>query len=159
MTYIFLSITALFIVLHIIFSKKVRTKDKIIEIILFYLLVIYIGCMGIFAAIGHTFYADQIAQMIGWQTGSPFQFEVAMANLAIGVLGIMCIWQRGNFWLAAVLGGGIFLFGDGVGHVYQMVYYNNTAEYNSGAILYFDLIIPVLLLILYFVNKKNQLQK
>jgi hypothetical protein len=59
---------------------------------------VFLGFSSILAFFGHTFAADEIAAYIGWMPGSPFQFEVAVANLAIGVLGISCVWLRGNFW-------------------------------------------------------------
>ena len=42
---------------------------------------------------GHTFAADEVAESIGWPTGNPFQTEVAVANLAIGTLGILSYYS------------------------------------------------------------------
>lgn len=58
--------------------------------------------MGIMATLGPTIRADETAKMIGWPTDNPFQFEVAMMNLSIGLLGLMCFWFHGNFWLATL---------------------------------------------------------
>ncbi len=64
--------------------------------VLLYLLVIFARVGGLIGFLGHTFKAQEIALKIGWQP-SPFQFEVAVANLAFGVLGILCLWQPGGF--------------------------------------------------------------
>jgi hypothetical protein len=135
-----------------IFRKPVnpQEKHKKLEIILMYYIVFAIGVTGLFAAYGHIFMANQIAQDIGWPTGSPFQTEVAFANLAFGVLGILCIWIRGKFWLATIIGSGVFLFADGIGHIIQIVNNHDYAPDNAGMILYTDLIFPILGLILYF---------
>ena len=94
---------------------------------------------------GHAFRAQEIAQKIGWQSG-PFQFEVAAANLAFGVLGIMCIWQRRGFRTATGIGYAIFLLGCGYGHFRDMTLHGNFSPYNVGAVLWVnDLGIPVVL--------------
>ena len=68
---------------------------RVAEALLFSLLVIFVGVGGD-GLLGYTFMAGEIAVKIGRQP-SPFQFEVAVANLAFGVLGIMCIWHRRGF--------------------------------------------------------------
>lgn len=35
----------------------------------------------------HTLFADQRAESIGWAAGNPFQMEVDVASLAIGIVG------------------------------------------------------------------------
>ena len=37
---------------------------------------------------GHLFFSDVVADSVGWPRGSPFQHEMAFANLAVGILGI-----------------------------------------------------------------------
>jgi hypothetical protein len=75
---------------------------------------------GIFAFYGHAFMAEQVAQSIGWQP-SLFQFEVAIANLAFGVLGILCLRIRDQFWLATGIGVSVWLLGDAYGHIREML--------------------------------------
>ena len=76
--------------LHLYRDKQPRTGRRIAEILLLWLLVINVGLGGIWAFIGHTVFAEQVAESIGWPAGNPFQTEVAVANLAIGTLGILC---------------------------------------------------------------------
>ena len=102
--------------LHLGLTQKPRTAPLVVEVLLLYLLVIFVGIGGLTGALGHTFMAREIALKIGWQPGSPFQFEVAMANLAFGVLGMVCIWRRDAFWTATGLGVAIFYLGCAYGH-------------------------------------------
>jgi len=59
-----------------------------------------VGIAGILGFYSHTFNAAATAEFIAWAPGSPFQFEVATANLAFGVLGVLCLWFGGAFWAA-----------------------------------------------------------
>jgi len=66
--------------------------------------------------LGHTFKAGEIALKIGCKR-VPFSLKWPRANLAFGVLGIMCIWQRGGFWTATGTGFAIFCWSAPMGHV------------------------------------------
>jgi hypothetical protein len=54
--------------------------------------------------------------MIGW-ADSPFQFEVAVANLGIGLVGVIGFWRSRDFALAATLMASCFLGGAAFGHI------------------------------------------
>ena len=139
--------------LHLWLGKRPVTLLRVAEVLLLYLLVIFAGVGGVMGFLGHTFKAQEIALKIGWQP-SPFQFEVAMANLAFGVLGIMCIWQRRGFRTATGIGYAIFLLGCGYGHVRDMTLHGNFAPYNAGPVLWFnDLAVPVVILLLLLVRR------
>jgi hypothetical protein len=97
---------------------------------------------GVFAFIGHTVFAAQTAASIGWPAGNPFQTEVAVADLALGVLGILCYWIRGNFWVAAVLSTSIFLLGAAVVHIQQIVVAQNYSPDNAGTITLYGCFAP-----------------
>ncbi len=79
---------------HIYRDKQPRTGKRLAEILLLWFLVINTGLGGLYAFMGHTFAANEVAESIGWPTGNPFQTEVAVANLAIGTLGILSYWIR-----------------------------------------------------------------
>lgn len=129
-------------------NKKPRTKNRIIEIFLMYLLVLSVGIGSIWSFIGHTFLANQVAAYIGWSIGSPFQFEVAIANLSYGILGILCLKFRGNFWIATVIAFSTFYLGAAYGHIADIVLRGNFAPGNAGDPLYLDIIVPIILIIL-----------
>src|ERR671938_1116165 len=117
--------------LHIALDKHkdARTPRRIVELFLLYVLVIGVGLQGLYAFMGHVFFADETARQIGWPAGNPFQFEVAIADLVFGILGILCIWIRGTFWYAAGLAGVLFGLGAAYGHIVQMVVYGDYAPY------------------------------
>ena len=139
--------------LHLWLGKRPVSLMRVAEVLLLYLLVIFVGLGGLMAFLGHTFKDQEIALKIGWQP-SPFQFEVAVADLAFGVLGIMCIWQRRGFRTATGIGYAIFLLGCGYGHFRDMTQHGNISPYNVGPVLWInDLAVPVFILLLLWVRR------
>jgi hypothetical protein len=141
----------------IVIKKKTGTAD-IIETIIMCMMFFNVGLGGLFAFAGHTLMADQVATQIGWPTGSPFQHEVAVANLAFGVLGILSIRFRQDFWLATSIAYTVFLLGAAAGHIREMLVKGNFSEYNAGASLFIgDVFIPLALfaLILFHRNLRR----
>ena len=100
------------------------------------------------AFIGHTLFAEQVAESIGWPAGNPFQTEVAVANLAVGTLGILCYWIRGNFWTAAVIATAIWLLGAATIHLKEIVVAGNYNPGNGGLIFILDILSLLLLIVL-----------
>ncbi|MGA3199529.1 MAG: DUF6790 family protein [Halobacteriota archaeon] len=92
----------------------------IVEPFLLWFLVIIVGIGSLWAFTGHAFVADDVARSIGWPTGGPFQFEVALHNLAVGVLGVPCFWVHGGFWSATVIAFAVFGIGAAYGHIRDM---------------------------------------
>ena len=154
--YIIFFLTLLVAILNLTISKiKNRPLDtkRVVEIFLMSFLVISVGVGSIWAFVGHAFLSAKVAASIGWTQGSPFQLEVAFANLAIGVLGILCYWIRDNFWTATVISSSIFLLGAAYGHIINMIQYANYAPGNAGSVLYMDIIGPVILIALLITHK------
>ena len=133
---------------HVYLDNQPRTKGRLVEISLLWLLVITVGIQGIFAFIAHTVFADATAASIGWTAGNPFQSEVAVANLSVGVLGILCYWMRGSFWNATVIGFSVWWLGDAVVHIRSVVVSANYAPNNAGLTLPMDILMPVILIAL-----------
>ena len=141
--------------IHIALSPKRRSsKQAIAATYLIYLLVIYVGLMGILTAYAHVFRPIQTSASIGWST-SPYEYEVGMADLTLGVLGVLCLWFRGNFWLATAVANAVWLLGDAIGHIRQMLLFNNHAANNSGIFLVAELLTPTLILGLALYNRST----
>jgi hypothetical protein len=154
---VFLAATLIGFALHLSLSRQPRTKSRVVELLLLYLLAINIGVGGILAWCGHTFMADEIARKIGWQPGSPFQFEVALADLSWGVCGVLCIWTRQGFWTATGIGSSVFFLGCAFGHIRQIIQEGNMAIYNAGPVLWIgDIGIPITILILLLIRSRLQ---
>jgi hypothetical protein len=112
-------------------------------------LVYLIGVAGIIGASGHLLKADKVARSMGWPPGSPFQWEVGVAYLGWGVLGVMCPWYGRGFWLATIIMASIFLRGAAVEYVKQVVVAKNFTPGNAGAVFAADVVVPVFLIVLY----------
>lgn len=150
---IFLLASLIGFAIHLFLGREPRTRARTVELLLLYLLVINIGVGLLLAWYGHTFMADEIARKIGWQPGSPFQFEVAMADLSWGVCGVLCIWLRKSFWTATGIGSAVFLLGCAFGHIRQIIQEGNLAIYNAGPVLWIgDIGIPITILILLLIR-------
>ena len=151
---ILLGITALCSIVHLARSKKPRTAKNIIGVVLIYLFALNYGLMGIMAFYQHAFNSAAVAAMIGWQP-SPFQFEMAMTNLAIGVLGLLCIFIHGDFWLATAVNIFVIYLGCAYGHWVEMTFKHNLAPYNAGlGIWLMDVIMPMILLALVLIERR-----
>ncbi len=147
-------------VVHLFVSKVPRTKLRVARILLLYALVLDVGVIGLpMGFIPHVFFADETAKMIGWPPGSPFQFEVGVHDGAWGVLGFLCIWIGGTFWLATGLGWSLFMLGATYGHIHQMVKHGNYAPYNFLTIFSDGFIGIWLLVLLYLYWRWGGFQK
>jgi hypothetical protein len=88
--------------------------------------------------------------------GSPFQFEVAIANLMLGVLGFMCLWFEADVWLVTIISTTIFGWGAAYGHIRDIMLNHNYAPGNAGLPLYVDIILPVVLIVLLIAYKATK---
>jgi hypothetical protein len=79
-----------------------------------------------------------------------------MADLTVGVLGILCLKFRAGFWLATAVANAVWLLGDAVGHVRQMTINNNHASNNSGIFLITEFIMPLVILSLTLYHRRRE---
>lgn len=77
-----------------------------------------------------------------------------MADLAIGITACAAFWGNLSFKAAAVNAASIFLFGDAVGHVRQMMVAGNFAPGNAGVPFYLDVLCPVLAIALLVIARR-----
>ena len=134
--------------IHLIVNPDDRTGTGAFKAFVPWFIAAVVGLGGVWAFMGHAFMADEIAEMIGWPTGNPFQFEVAVTNLSYGILGLLCLHYHGKFWWATVIGYTVFLWGAAYGHINEIVVNNNHEPGNAGFVLYADIITPLLLIAL-----------
>lgn len=136
--------------------KNITEHDKI-PIYLWYFVVVVIGFGGLWGFIGHTFLADMVATNIGWQTGSPFQTELAFYHLGLSVAGILAIWLRGHMITALVISKSIFWYGAAFVHIKDAIVNQNYAPLNVGSILVADIVFPTVFLAMLIVMLKHEL--
>lgn len=145
------NLTIVLVVLAFIFAFFCKNKASkgFCYWLLVYLVFFTVGIQGIWGFIFHVFFPNIASSSIGW-ANSPFEFEIGIANLALGVSGLLSfVIRKRYFWLACIIFAGVFYFGAGVGHVYQLLVHKDYATDNAGVILYTDLITPILFWICY----------
>lgn len=151
---------SLIVAFILILRLKKKTTPKIIEILLICLVISNIAVDGIFAGFFQIVMSKSVAAQIGF-TYSPFEFEVAMANLGIGISALMVIFWRGRYIFGPVIANTIFIYGAAYGHFVQSAR-GDTAPYNGGIFLWAgDIIIPTIILILailYYFTTVNKLK-
>jgi hypothetical protein len=137
------NLPALLLVAALVIAAARRSHEPTAERFLAWLLLLPIGVTGLWAGAFHVFLPATAASLIGWQV-SPFQFEVGMADLAIGATACIAFWRDLGFKAGAVCAASVFLLGDAVGHIREMVMAGNFAPGNAGVPFYTDIICPLL---------------
>jgi hypothetical protein len=148
------NLPVLLFVVAIALAMVTRGHGTIVERLLAWTLLLPIGITGLWAGTTHVFFPATAAAHIGWQV-SPFQFEVGMADFAIGVTACIAFWQNLAFKAAAVSAASIFLLGDAIGHVRQMMVAGNFAPGNAGVPFYMDVICPALAITLLIIASRR----
>ncbi len=118
-----------------------------VESFLFYTIVIGIGLNMFVSFFMHYFLSAKIAKGIGWEP-SPFQKELAWSILGLGLVGLMCIWIDGIFWLAPIVMVTPFFWGAAAGHIKEAVKEKNYTPGNVGPVLWMDIILPIVCIVL-----------
>jgi hypothetical protein len=137
------NLPAILFVMALVLSASTNGHGTLVERLLAWVLLLPIGITGLWAGISHVFFPATAAAHIGRQV-SPFQFEVGMADLAIGVTACVSFWRDLSFKAAAVFAASIFLLGDAIGHIRDMAVAGNFALGNAGLPFYMDVICPAL---------------
>jgi hypothetical protein len=113
-----------------------------IDRLLRYVFLFPLGVQGLWAFVGHVFFPQESAAAIGWAP-SPFQYEVGVANLGLGLACIYAAFKSFESRVAAGLLAGSFLFGAGIGHVRDIIATGNLAPGNAGPIMLTDFLTPI----------------
>jgi hypothetical protein len=149
------NLPALLLVVALVMAAARRGHGSAAERFLSWILLLPIGVTGVWAGAFHVCLPAMAAALIGWEV-SPFQFEVGMADLAIGLTACIAFWRDLSFKAAAVSAASIFLLGDAVGHVRQMQIAGNFAPGNAGVPFYTDVICPLLAITLLLLASRRR---
>nr|WP_042185127.1 DUF6790 family protein [Kibdelosporangium sp. MJ126-NF4]CEL16539.1 conserved protein [Kibdelosporangium sp. MJ126-NF4]CTQ90492.1 conserved protein [Kibdelosporangium sp. MJ126-NF4] len=111
--------------------------------------VAVLGCGSLWLVIAFLAVPDVMATAIGFAR-TPFQFEIAFANLGLAVMGFRAASPAATARerITIGLGAGMFLWGAIIGHVYQWFANGDHAPGNTGGILIYDLLAPAVMIIL-----------
>lgn len=138
------ALAAIFILVH-----KLIVRDRIPndEIVYRWLALFPLGVTGLYTFVIHAFYPGVADATIGWAP-SPFEYEVAIADLSFGTLAIFSFNASFGFRFAAVLGNLIWLLGDAAQHIMLMILDGNYNIGNAGSWLWLnDLILPLIMVL------------
>ena len=127
----------------LLFEKRSRSKSMIVEALVAYFFLFSIGIGYLNNFLMHVVFAEYTAKFIGW-ANSPFQLEVGFASLGMGVAGLIAFRKNLTFRLAAFIPPAFFLWGAAGGHIYQIIKTHNMAPGNAGAILWTDILLPII---------------
>jgi len=116
---------------HLGLDKSSRSYERKLEIFLLYLFGVGVAGSGIGGFFGHFFISDSVAESIGWPTGNPLQLEVAFANLAVGILGIVAMGRRDGFREATVIAVTVLGVGATIVHARDIIETGNLAPGNT----------------------------
>lgn len=122
-------------------------RGFVIDRLLRYLFLFPLGLQGLWAFIGHVFFAEQAAASIGW-ANTPFQYEVGVANLGLGLASIYAAFRGFEARLAVGIAAACFLVGAGIIHVKDILETGNLAPGNAGPIMVTDFLTPIVILVL-----------
>jgi len=153
--YMQITVTLISIAWNLIAARKNGRRESVLEVVATYTIGLS-GWFGMMSGLfGHIIYADEVAAGIGWPLQSGFQMELGFAAIGIGLLGFIGFWRR-EFWLPFIIAKTSFMWGAGVTHILHMVRHNNFSPSNTGVIVYWDFILPVVLIALYVLVMKEK---
>jgi hypothetical protein len=112
-----------------------------------YIFLFPLGIQGLWAFVGHVFFAERAAAAIGWAT-SPFQYEVGVANLGLGLASIYAAFRGFEARVAAGILAVCFLLGAGIVHIRDILQHGNLAPGNAGPIMITDFLTPLAVIVL-----------
>ena len=129
--FMFTILPLLFAGAQIWLDKSTNSRDRRLEVVLIYLFALSVAGSGIGNFFAHFFLSDLVAESIGWPAGSPFQLEVAFANLAMGLMGILAVSRRDGAREATVIAVTVFSLGATVVHLMDIAATGNLAPGNE----------------------------
>jgi len=117
-------------------------------------LLLSVGIAYAWAGFFHIVFPHIAASSIGWKV-SPFQFEIGVADAAIGIVAIVSFWRSLDFKAPVVGYLSLFSIGVAYGHFRDAIYAGNTAKDNFGLLLVITLVHAVLLPLLYVLARRR----
>jgi hypothetical protein len=139
------------LIIAALYGRNPNTAERYLS----WLLLLSVGVETLWAGSFHVFFAQKAASSIGWQV-SPFQFEIGVADLAIGAVAIASFWRSLSFKSAVVAYIVLFYAGVAIGHVRQAVQAGDYAPDNFGLLLLLTIVkVPLLIGLLWAAWRKR----
>lgn len=121
------------------------------EAFLFNFILFNIGLWGTATFIRDYFSFGKRSAKLKRQSRGLLQKAVVFFNLFLGILGIFCIWFRGDFWLITVIIFSIFMFSNGcykLRHLEEIAINKSRPSYYIDFIVSFNMLFPPALIAL-----------
>ena len=141
------NLPSILFILAIAIAAVRRQPQAVAERYLAWLLLLSVGVENVWAGVFHIFFPQTAASFIGWSV-SPFQFEVGVADAAIGLVAIASFWRSLEFKSAVVAYIILFYLGVAIIHVHEAMVAENFSPGNFGMLLLLTVTKVVLLTIL-----------
>jgi len=114
------------------------------------------GVNMMLGGLSHIFVPNIVSQNIGWASCPEFQYEVGIANILVGIL-LLLSYNFDNDWiLAAIVASTIWGWGNAIGHIISYKKTKNKSPGNTGWALYIGVLLPIINIILYMINKYDK---
>lgn len=117
-----------------------------------WLLLLSIGVEALWGGLFHVFLPDFASAQIGWQP-SPFEFEVGVSDISLGLVAIAAFWRSNSFKSAVAVYATLFNAGVLIGHIRQAIGDGNFASNNMGAMQVITalhvVLLPLLLMLIW----------
>lgn len=144
-------IAVIAIIMHRVRNKNLSDS----EITFRWLSGVALGLTSLYATLMYAWFPAYSAMQIGW-TASPFQLELAMANLAIALLGISAVKASFGYRLATVVGSTCWLWGSALAHCFLLHKTQGYTLLDMGSWFWMDMALPILLLLTLSHLKRNK---
>lgn len=112
-----------------------------------WMLLLSIGVESVWGGMFHVFLPNVASAQIGWQP-SPFEYEVGVSDIGLGIAAIASFWRSLSFKSAIATVTTLFFAGVAIGHFYQAFANHDYSPDNFGIMLVITLLQMVLLPIL-----------
>lgn len=128
------NVPAIMFVSALVVAFLTRGFSSVPERYLAWLLLLSVGVDGIWVGIFHIFFPSIASAQIGWSP-SPFEFEIGIADLALGITAVIAFWCSLSFQSAVAVYAILFYVGVAIGHLYDAAVHSNFSPNNFGLLL------------------------
>lgn len=131
--FVLTNVPLILVALTLVFALLRRPSGERAEHWLGWVLFFAVGADALWAGLYHVFAPHTAARFIGWQV-SPFQFEIGVADIAMGLTAMAALWRPVPFRQAIALYAIVFYVGVAYGHIHEVLTAGNFAPGNMGAL-------------------------
>jgi uncharacterized BrkB/YihY/UPF0761 family membrane protein len=71
------------------------------------------------------------------------------------LIGAIGFWRK-SFWLPFIIAKSTFMWGATLTHILHMRQYNNFFPSNTGIVVYWDILLPILLIVFYLLYRREE---